>query len=120
MKSQVSYTAIKINRNIGVISKLRYYLRSDILVKLYYALIYPFLTYGLISCGNTYSSTTQPLSNLQKRAMRVMAVSKFHEHSTPIFKHLNIATLPDPAFLILQSLCISLTIDVYHLCLILS
>ena len=58
-KSQVSYIAKKIKRNIGILSKLRYYVNSDILVELYYALIYPFLTYGLISWINTYSSTTK-------------------------------------------------------------
>ena len=59
-KSQVSYIAKTIKRNIGILSKLRYYVNSGLLVKLYYALIYPILTYGLISWGNTYSSTTQP------------------------------------------------------------
>ena len=98
-KSQVSYIGKKIKQNIGILSKLRYFVNSDILVKLYYALIYPFLTYGLISWGNTYSSTTQPLFILQKRAMRVMTFSKFHEHSSPIFKRLNIVKLPDLVFL---------------------
>ena len=74
-------------------------MNSDILVKLYYALIYLFLTYGLISWGNTYSSTTQPLFILQKRAMRMMTFSKFREHSSPIFKRLNIVKLPDLVFL---------------------
>ena len=90
---------IKIKRNIGILFKLRYYVKLDILVKQYYALIYPFLTYGLISWGNTYSSTTQPLFILQKRAMRVMTFSKFHEHSSPIFKHFKIVKLPDLVFL---------------------
>jgi len=96
-KSQVSYVAIK--RNIGIRSKLRYYVNSDILVKLYYASIYPFLTYDLISWGNTYSSTTHPLFILQKSAIRVMTFPKLHEHSSPIFKHLNIVKLPDLVFL---------------------
>ena len=96
-KSQVSYVAIK--RNIGIRSKLRYYVNSDILVKLYYASIYPFLTYDLISWGNTYSSTTYPLFILQKSAIRVMTFPKFHDHSSPIFKHLNIVKLPDLVFL---------------------
>lgn len=100
-KSQVSYIAKTIKRNIGILSKLRYYVNSGLLVKLYYALIYPILTYGLISWGNTYSSTTQRLFILQKRAMRAMTFSKFHEHSCPIFKHLNIVKLcmPDLVFL---------------------
>ena len=58
-KGQVSYIAKKIKRNIGILSKLRCYVNSDILVELYYALIYPFLTYGLISWINTYTSTTK-------------------------------------------------------------
>ena len=58
-KSQVTYIAKKIKRNIGILFKLRYYVNSDILVELYYALIYPFLTYALISWINTYSSTTK-------------------------------------------------------------
>ena len=85
--------------NYRILSKPRYYVNSDILVKLYYALIYPFLTYGLISWGDTYSSTTQPLFILQKRAMRMMTFSKFREHSSPIFKRLNIVKLPDLVFL---------------------
>ena len=64
--------------NYRILSKPRYYVNSDILVKLYYALIYPFLTYGLISWGNTYSSTTQPLFILQKRAMRMMTFSELN------------------------------------------
>ena len=46
LKSQVSCNAKMLKRNIGILSKLRYYVNSDILVKLYYALI---ITYGLIS-----------------------------------------------------------------------
>ena len=42
-KSQVSYIAKKIKRNIGILSKLRYYVNPDILVELYYALIYPLI-----------------------------------------------------------------------------
>ena len=38
-KSQVSYIAKKIKRNIGILSKLRYYVNLDILAKLCYALI---------------------------------------------------------------------------------
>ncbi len=57
----------KIKKSIGILSKLRYFVSLKILVNLYYALIYPFLTYGLIVWGNTYSTTLQPLFILQKR-----------------------------------------------------
>ena len=99
MEKSSKHIGIKIKRNIGIFSKLRYYVKLDILVKIYYTLRYPFLTYGLISWGTTYSSTTTPLLILQKRAMRVMTFAKFHEHFSQIFKHLKIVKLPDLVFL---------------------
>ena len=95
-------------------------MNSDILVKPYYALIYPFLTYGLISWSNTSSSATQPLFVSQKRAIRVLTFSKFREQSSPIFNALILLNCLTLSFLISQSLCITFTIDVCHLCLILS
>ena len=81
--------------------KLGFFLLSPYFV-LYVVLFYPFLTYGLISWGNTYSSTNQPLFILQKRTIRIMTFSKFHEHSSPIFKRLNIVKLPDVVTLYAQ------------------
>ena len=81
----------KIKRNIGLISKLRYYVNTDTLIGLYYALIYPFLTYSLIVWGNTYDhSNIKPLYLLQKRAVRIISFSSFLEHSSPIFKSFKI------------------------------
>ena len=57
--------------------KLRYYVGLDMLLSLYYALIYPFLTYGIIIWGNTYKTTLQPIFILQKRAMRLITFSRF-------------------------------------------
>ena len=48
---------VKKIRSTGILSKLRYYVGLDILLSLYYALIYPFLTYGIIIWGNTYKTT---------------------------------------------------------------
>ena len=47
-KYQISHIAKKIRRGIGILSKVRYLVNTDILVKLYYAIIYPFLLYALI------------------------------------------------------------------------
>ena len=65
-KDQVECIAKKI-RSIGILSKLRYYVGLDILLSLYYALIYPFLTYGIIIRGNTCMTTLQPIFFLQKK-----------------------------------------------------
>ena len=47
------------------------------LSNLYYALIYPFLIYGIIAWGNTFLTTLQPLFILQKRTICLMTLKVF-------------------------------------------
>ena len=94
-KSHIGYVAKKIKRGVGVLSKLRYFTNIHILKKLYYALIQPFLVYGIIVWGNTYETTLDPLLILQKRALRIKTFSKSDEHSSPIFKTLKIRKISD-------------------------
>ena len=94
-KSQIQYIFTKIKRSVGILSKIRYYVDINVLSNLYYALIYPFLIYRKIAWGNTYSTTLQPLFILQKRAIHLMTLTSFHEHSSPILRKLNIIKLDD-------------------------
>ena len=52
-KSHVHYISKKVKRSIGFLSKIRYHVNLDVLTNLYYALIYPFLIYGIVIWGNT-------------------------------------------------------------------
>ena len=63
------------------------------LINLYYSLVYPFLIYGLIVWGSTY--TLNPLYLLQKRALRIMTFSKFDDHSRLLFKQTKIIKFHD-------------------------
>ena len=94
-KKQVQSISTKIKRSVGILSKLRYYVNLDILINLYYSLIYPFLIYGLVVWGSTYPTNINPLLILQKRTLRIMTFSKFDEHSSPLFKQTNILKLFD-------------------------
>ena len=85
----------KVSRGIGVLSKVRYYADRNILHKLHYSIIYPFLTYGLSIWGNTYSSNFKPSIILQKRAIHTITFSKPDEQSEPLFKELEILKLTD-------------------------
>ena len=76
-KNQVEYVSKKIRQSIGILCKLRYFFTKGILINLYYALIYPFLIYGLTSWGNTYVSNLKPIYTLQKRALRIITFSAF-------------------------------------------
>ena len=87
--NQVNYIKKKVNRSIGILSKIRYYVNTNTLINLYYSLVYPFLIYGLIVWGNTYNCTLSPWY-LMQRALRIMTFSKFDEHSSPLFKQTRI------------------------------
>ena len=97
-KSQVLHIS-KIKRSIGIICKLRCYVTLPILLQLYYSLIYPFLTYGIIIWGNTYMTTLHPLILLQKKTIRLMTFSNFDEHTEPLFKSNELLKLKDLIFL---------------------
>ena len=98
-KSHVSFLSKKIKGNIGAISKLRHFVNRDILINLYYALIYPYFTYGILAWGNTYSSTVFSLQKkvftLQKNISRIITFSDYGEHTSPLFANLNILKFCD-------------------------
>ena len=96
-KKQVEFIGKKIRRNIGILCKLRHHVDLNILVKLYYALIYPFLTYGILIWGNTYDTTLKPIFILQKKAVRIITFSKLDSYSSPLFKSLGLIKFFDIA-----------------------
>ena len=72
----------KRSKSIGILCKLRHYISSQTLTQLYYALVYPFLTYGCMVWGSTYKPTMNPLVVLQKRTSRILSfVIKFDAHT---------------------------------------
>ena len=48
---QIQHVNNKLAKNLGILSKLRYYIDLNILKQIYYALIYPYLSYGNFAWG---------------------------------------------------------------------
>ena len=94
-KEHVNYLMKKIKRNVGLLSKVRYFVDIKSLIGLYYALIYPLITYSLIAWGHTYESIINPLILLQKRTIRIITFPSCFEHSSPLFKSLKLIKLQD-------------------------
>ena len=65
-----------------MLSKLRHFLTSSVLVNIYNALITPYLTYGLISWGGACGISTKYLI-LQKRAVRLIYSANRQDHVIP-------------------------------------
>ena len=57
----------QVSRAIGILYKLRHFVTSKILCNVYYAIIYPFLLYGIMIWGNTSLTLLNPIHILQKK-----------------------------------------------------
>ena len=74
---------------------MRHYANINVLTKLYYAIIYPFLIYGLLAWGSTYPTTLKSIVILQKKAVRIITSSKHDAHTSVLFRQLPILKLSD-------------------------
>ena len=80
----------KVSKNIGIIRKLRYYVNIKTLRDIYYSLIYPYLTYGILSWGRTYKTNLSRISTIQNKCMRNMFFAGKYEHAPPLYNFLNL------------------------------
>ena len=104
----------KISRSIGIIIKLKSFLPSTALLKLYYALAHPHLLCGLLVWNTTYTSYLAKLYTLQTKVVRHIGGGSYREASTPFYSNLRILKLPEflkleTAKLVFRHLLINLT-----------
>ena len=57
----------KVSRSIGILYKLRPFVTQKILCNVYYAIVYPFLLYGIVLLGNTSKTILELIHILQKK-----------------------------------------------------
>jgi hypothetical protein len=87
---QIKHVNNKIAKNVGIITKLRYYLDLSMLKQLYYTLVYPYLNYGIMSWGNTYTSKINKIRTKQNKVIRSVFFAHSRENVTSYFKLLGI------------------------------
>ena len=91
-ETHVNFIAAKISKSVGLLCKAKYYLPSKSLLTLYYALIYPYLTYYNLIWASTYVTNLQRiyLLRIQKRAVRTISKADYKASSKPLFANLKI------------------------------
>ena len=89
-KHHINYIALKISRNIGIISRLRHFVPLKTLLSIYNSLISPYISYGLIAWGQASKSHLEKLVILQKRAVHLINFLPFRTHAIPYFAQSNI------------------------------
>ena len=72
--NHISYINSNIEKVIGIICRARKFLSKSVLINLYYAFIFPYLTYCVEVWGNALSTHTQPLIKLQNKIIRIITI----------------------------------------------
>ena len=89
-KTHDNFIAAKISKSVRLLYKAKHYLHSKSFLTLYYALIYPYLTYCNLIWASTYVTNLQRIYLLQKRAVRAISKADYKASSKPCFANLKI------------------------------
>ena len=94
-KAHIEFLETKMLRSVGIMSKLSYYLPTETLITLYYALIHSHILCGLPVGASTIDTYLNKLRKLQNRTIRKITKSKIKDRITPQYVHLGILKLKD-------------------------
>jgi hypothetical protein len=71
-KAHIDYISLKISRAVGIIARLRHFVPKHTLQRIYYALLHPYLNYGISVWGQPCKTHLHHLLVFQKRAIQLM------------------------------------------------
>ena len=104
-KYQINNVALKISRGIGILAKLKPYLKINLLKNVYYSLVYSHLSYGVLAWGSADKTLRNKLVVLQNKAIRILSKVQYFQiygqdpgplpSSEPLYKKLEILKLED-------------------------
>ena len=89
----ISYTKSKLCRSLYAISRSKNVVPLKHLKTLYDSLIHPYISYGIVLWGSTYSSYLQKIRICQNKAIRHIYRSAYNAHTDPLFKESKILKL---------------------------
>ena len=85
----------KISSGNYVLKSLKNSLTTSILTTIYYSMIHPYISYGLMLWGSAYKSYLHMIEILQKKAIRNVHKTKYNEHTMPLFRSSKILKIED-------------------------
>ena len=81
----------KCSQILGILNRLKHILPQSIKIMLYNALLLPHINYCLV----TWGYQCKRINILQKRAIRLITLSRYNGHTAPLFKKLKLLTIKD-------------------------
>ena len=90
-KSHLDTLSNKIARAIGILNRLKYFIPLHVKLTIYFSFIYCHFNYGILAWGND----CQRITTLQKKCIRAITISKYNDHTDPLFSKLKLLKLTD-------------------------
>ena len=94
-QDHIDYISSKISKSVNTITNLKRHVTNQSLISIYYALVYPYLTYGCVLWGNNYEAPLAQLVKLQYKAVRIINNVPLRDHTTAHYVNLALIKLPD-------------------------
>ena len=88
-KSYIQHVCSKLSSGSWALLKLRNYVDTTTLKTVYYALIYSYLHYCVLTWGLAATTALDPLVTIHKRIIIIITNSLFLSHTNPFFQKLN-------------------------------
>lgn len=92
-KEHINYISAKVARNVGILTRAFRLLPKTARIKLYYAIVFPYLSYCNIVWASTYKTSLRKLIVIQKRAIRVIAGANYGSSTKQLFSDLNLLNI---------------------------
>jgi len=109
-KEHINLVCQKVSKCTGIIARLRHFIPVNSLIKIYNALIYPYLQYGICAWGFAAATHLNKALVIQKCAMRLIYFKMPREHAIPLFSQAKALPI---SFIHFRQLC-KLMWDISH------
>ena len=93
--THIEYINNKINRSIGIIKTVRYFVQENTLKNIYYSFVKPYINYGILAWGTSTNVHLETLNKSIKRSIQAILFKGKYDSVKPYYKYLQILPLLD-------------------------
>ena len=93
--THIEYINNKINRGIGIIKKIRYFVEENTLKNIYYFFVKPYIDYGTLAWGTSANIHFETFNKSIKRSIRAILFKGKYDSVKPYYKYLQILPFLD-------------------------
>ena len=93
--SHIKHICSKLSKTVGILYRIRRCVPQDVLINLYYSLVYPYVIYCIVVWGGSLDSHLAPLVIIQKKIIRIITSQHYLAHTSPLFYETEILKIRD-------------------------